>query len=349
MTGKAPRALTALKKYTRLESPGLWRDTPTAQRREVVVAFREATLVLSDPKSEIALSHWSLPAVERLNPGEAPALFAPGEDATETLELEDGDMIAALETVRSAVAGQRPKPGRLRGFLWGGGTVLVLGIGVLWLPDALVRHTATVLPAATRAAIAQAALADVQRLTGSPCTTPLGTFALTALGDRLFGPHNAQILVLRDGLAKSAHLPGGVILIGRQMVEQADGPEVLAGLALIERLRAEMRDPIVPVLHHAGLVATFRLLTSGALPQGALAGYGERLLKSVALPVPDDMALIRFEAAAVPSSPYAYAMDASGEATLALIEGDPLRGLRPEPLMPDGDWVSLQDICAQPE
>ncbi|MFN4156509.1 MAG: hypothetical protein ACK4HF_17835 [Paracoccaceae bacterium] len=337
--------MTALKKYSRLESGGLWRDTPTSQRREVIVAFREATLVLSDPKSESALSHWSLPAIERLNPGETPALFAPGEDAIETLELDDRDMIVALETVRSALAGQRPKPGRLRGGLLGGGTFLVLALGAFWLPDALVKHTASVLPAATRAAIGQAALADVQRLTGSPCTTPLGTFALTALGDNLFGPHRARILILREGVARAAHLPGGTILIGRRVVEDEGGPEVLAGLALMERLRAEARDPILPVLKHAGLTATFRLLTSGILPDSAVAGYGEVLLQERPVAVPDDVALARFRAVGLSTLPYAYAIDPTGEATIGLIEADPLAGLVPEPLMADGDWVSLQDIC----
>ena len=346
MTAKAPRATTALKKYSRLESNGLWRDSPLAQRREVIVAFREATLVLSDPKSGSALSHWSLPAIERVNPGEVPALFAPGTEAIETLELDDRDMISALETVRNSVAGLRPKPGRLRGVLLTSGTLLVLGLGVFWLPDTLIRHTASVLPAATRAAIGQAALADVQRLTGSPCASPLGSFALTELGDRLFGPHRAQILILRDGVTQSAHLPGGTILIGRRMVEDVGGPEVLAGLALMERLRAEARDPILPVLEHAGLTATFRLLTSGTLPDSAVTGYGEGLLQTARAPVPDPIALARFKAAGVASSPYAYAVDPTGESTIALIEADPLAGLVPQPLMADGEWVSLQDICS---
>ncbi|MFN3721922.1 MAG: hypothetical protein ACK4VZ_02665 [Paracoccaceae bacterium] len=346
MTAKAPRAVTALKKYSRLESNGLWRDSPMAQRREVIVAFREATLVLSDPKSGSALSHWSLPAIERLNPGEIPAVFAPGTEAIETLELDDRDMISALETVRNAVAGQGPKPGRLRGFLLGSGTLLVLGLGAFWVPDTLVRHTASVLPAATRAAIGQAALADVQRLTGSPCASPLGSFALTALADDLFGPHRAQILILREGVAQSAHLPGGIILIGRRMIEDVGGPEVLAGLALMERLRAEERDPILPVLEHAGLTATFRLLTSGVLPDSAMAGYGEVLLHKKGVSVPDAKVLARFKEAGVATSPYAYAMDPTGETTISLIEADPLAGFVPEPLMADGEWVSLQDNCS---
>src|SRR5690606_10694329 len=90
--------MTALTKYQKLECTGLWRDAPDAQRREVVVNFGEASLTMSDPRSELALSHWSLPAVERMNPGEMPALYAPGPEADETLELDDPDMIAALET-----------------------------------------------------------------------------------------------------------------------------------------------------------------------------------------------------------------------------------------------------------
>ena len=56
--------------------------------------------------------------------------------------------------------------------------------------------------------------------------------------------------------------------------------------------------------------------------------------------------LARFRTAGLSTTPYAYAIDPTGESTIALIEADPLAGLVPEPLMPDGDWVSLQDICS---
>ena len=82
---------TALAQYQRLESTGLWRETPEAQRRELIVRMGEATLILSDPRSGAVVTHWSLPAVERLNPGVTPALFSPGEDAAETIEIEAGE------------------------------------------------------------------------------------------------------------------------------------------------------------------------------------------------------------------------------------------------------------------
>ena len=52
-----------------------------------------------------------------------------------------------------------------------------------------------------------------------------------------------------------------------------------------------------------------------------------------------------FAQAAVPSSPYAYARDITGETTLGLIEADPMAGRTLEQVLPDRDWVLLQSIC----
>ena len=189
--------MTALVKYDRLESLGLWRDTAQSRGRDVVVAFREATLVLSDPKSDLALSHWSLPAVQRLNPGALPALYAPGADADETLEIDDANMIAALDTVRLALLRRRARPGRLRVLMLSAAMAVTLALGVFWVPYALVRHTASVLPAVSRTEIGRAALAEMTRLTGPPCGTRLGTLAAASMATRLFAPEPATITASR--------------------------------------------------------------------------------------------------------------------------------------------------------
>lgn len=337
--------MTALKKYQKLESPGLWREHPEAQRREVIVNFGEASLVLSDPRTETALTHWSLPAVERMNPGALPALYGPGADAPESLEIDDADMIAALETVRGALASARPRPGRLRGGLLAGATALVIGLGLFWLPGALVVHTAAVVPPATRSVIGALALEDLARIAGSPCSTPLGQRALDGLAARLFGADPPRLIILPGGGALSLHLPGRVVALNRALVEGQDGPEVAAGFALAEAARGELRDPLVPLLHYAGLTATFGLLTTGKLAPEAVAGYGEVILREAPLALDEGALLDRFDAAGVPSSPYAYAIDASGETTLGLIEADPHRNGAPRPILVDGDWISLQAIC----
>ena len=338
--------MTALKKYQRLECGGLWRETPQDQRREVLVRFGDATLVLSDPKSGTAISHWSLPAIERINKGQEPPVFAPGTDASESLELSDPEMIAALGAVRNAVQAATARPGRLRGVLLAGAALAVVAVAVIWLPGALVRHTASVVPPAQRADLGQRALDDLARVTGANCNNQLGLQALAALSGRVFGPVDTPILyVMPEGVDRPLHLPGDVIVLPRRMVEQANGPEAIAGAALVERLHARAKDPIIPMLEHAGLRATLQLLTTAALPDGAFDGYGEVLLRKLPEPLPDSQVLAAFEAAQIPATPYALAMDPDGKTLAGLASGDPYKGLAPSPLIPDESWIALQGIC----
>lgn len=339
--------MTALKKYQKLECSGLWRESAQGQRREVIVNFGETSLVLSDPKRDTALAHWSLPAVTRLNIGTLPALYAPGPDEGETLEIDDSDMIAALETVHAAIRAARPHPGRLRNAILGVVALGVLAVGVFWLPDALVQHTASFLPRTTRVDIGRQALEDLTRLTGQPCKSANGVTALGKLSARLFGADSGvKIMVVRTALPHAQSLPGRMVVLPESLIAEQDGPEAAAGFALAARISAEMEDPMIPLLHHAGIPATFRLLTSGALAEGAVAGYAETLVAAPPPPPSDSILLARFEAAGLSSAPYAYARDPSGETTLALIEADPFSNVVPPALLPDGDWVSLQDICS---
>lgn len=336
--------MTALTKYSRLESTGLWREAPEDQRREVIVRLGEATLMLVDPRSDAVLSHWSLPAVIRLNPGVRPALFTPGQDAEESLELSDDDMVAALRTVQAAVARATPRPGRLRGLMIGSATAAILAAAVWFLPGALTSHTAGVVPAAKRAEIGQAALDDVTRLTGAPCDGEIGLPALARLAERVFGPEDTPILyILPEGLDRPAHLPGGLILLPKSLT-LLQSPDALAGAALAEGEAARRADPMLAILDHAGLKAAFDLLTSGDLPETALKGYGEVLLRATPVPVSDASLVAAFEAAQVPLSPYADWLGTAGGQ--ALKAKDPFKGLIPSPLLPDDDWIALQSVCS---
>lgn len=309
------------------------------------MAFREASLVLSDPRTELPLSHWSLPAIERLNPGETPALYAPGLDAEETLELDDPDMIAALATIRGALRKGTARPGRLRGGILVSATLGILAIGAFFVPDALIRHTAAVLPPATRAQIGNVALSDIARLTGAPCDSILGNRALTLVSERLALTPPLRLVVLREGLAESDILPGNLVLLGLPMLQSATQPEVAAGHALAAVARSQIDDPMLPILRHAGLPATVRLLTTGALPEQALQGYGEAFLTRPRAAVPQEEVIAGFAAARLSSTAFGFALDPSGESSLTLIEADPFRNGSPEPLLTREDWASLQAIC----
>jgi hypothetical protein len=337
--------MTALRKYERLESPGLWRETPEARLREVIVALRSATLILADPKTEAPLTQWSLPALRRLNPLGMPALFAPSEDDGETLEIDDPEMIAALDTVRTTLEHRRAKPGRLRGTLYGSTGVVLLGLAVFWLPGALVDYTANMLPLPTRAQLGQLALQDLTRLTGSPCTTPEGTAALSAMAQRIDPSNPATIRVMREGLTRPAALPGGLVLLPANLLDQSDGPEAVAGYVIAENRYTLGRDPTKSVLRYAGLWATLRLLTSGTMSAQSLQGYGETLLQATEILPSDTDLLSAFKTSGISSQPYALARDPSGATSAQLVRDNPMpRGSDPV-VMEDGAWLSLQAIC----
>lgn len=336
--------MTALKKYQRLECPGIWRETPETEGREVIVSFREASLILSDPATEFAVSHWSLPAVERVNPGKMPAVFSPGKNDPETLEIDDKYMLAALDTVRGALEAARPRPGRLRHWALAGATALVLS-GFFWMPGALVSHAIAVAPEATRVRLGEMALTEMVHLTGAPCADPFGRRAAANLSTRIFRAEPVQIIVVPQGLTRPIHLPNRQILVPRNLVEQQDNPAPLAGYAIAERARAAAVDPLRPLLEHAGVAATLRLLTTGALPQSALDGYAEALVTAAPTEVSDADLLPRFTEAEVPSTPYARAVDPTGATVRGLIDRDPFASQPAPPILPDEDWIGLSTIC----
>lgn len=336
--------MTALSQYQRLECPALWREAPGAQRRDVIVSFGDASLVISD-HNDAALTHWSLAAVERRNPDTLPALFSPGTDSGEELEIEDETMIAAIGTVIAAIERARPRPGRLRQVLLGSALALVIGLLVFWMPGALRRHTIQVVPPTVRTEIGLELLARISRISGPQCHSPAGDRALARLGAWLLPAAAPSPIVLAGNEPVAGHLPGGIVLLNRSVIEDHQDLAVAAGFVLAERARADLNDPLSRMLRATGPIATFRLLTTGTMSDEALDSYARTLIRQRPTAVPPRILLDYFAAAKVPSTPYARAIAPSGENLLPLIEADPMRARDPAPALSDADWVRLQGIC----
>jgi len=339
---------TALSKYQRLEASGLWRADPEAQRIDVIVSVGEATLTITDLRERV-LTHWSLAAIARANPGQRPAVYHPDGDPGETLELttDEVEMIAAIEKLRSAIARQRPRPGRLRLFGVLVSLSAVLALVVFWLPGAARKHALLVVPGVKRLEIGQGLLAQLQRTTGPACRGPGGGAALGALARRLPPRQGAlRLVVVRDGVTGALALPGEVMLVSADLMEDHEEPDVVAGHVIAAHLRAEARDPLDWLLADAGLGASLRLLTTGEVSDEVLRAHAERLLTEPPEPVDPETMLAGFRTWQVRATPYAYALDITGETTLALIEADPFAtGDPPPPILGDSDWLRLQAIC----
>ena len=335
--------MTALRKYARLEATGLWRPDPGAQRREVVVSVGDATLVITDLRDQ-ALTHWSLAAIARANPGEHPAIYHPDGDSSETLELSEDapEMIEAIETLRRAIDRKRPRPGRLRWLGVAASIGLVAAMGIFWLPGALRDHTLRVVPDVKRAALGTALLDRIERISGVACANPRAADALENLSARLLA---GRVVVMPDMPRLSLHLPGDIIVLDARVIEDQEDPDVAGGYILGEIAARDANDPLREMLSYVGLRENFRLITTGFVDASALDSYAEYLMRQPETMPPTEPLLALFARSALHSTPYAYARDPSGETTLSLIEGDPMSGGDATPLLTDPDWLRLQDIC----
>lgn len=309
--------MTVLSKYQRLECPGIWHPAADAQRQDVFVSLGKASLIIKDA-NDTALAHWSLPAVERMNPGTRPALYRPGTDADELLEIADDTMIDAIRTVARALVRARARPGRVRRAVLGASLLAVAALGVWWLPDALTRHTAALMPAGLRGEIGQRLLRELEPYAGQPCTGRDGLAALAVLNDRLLPEGGWSIVVLPGGPAASAHLPGRMILLRRDTMEHAADPSALGDIILREAARLRTRDPMQAMMDAAGAGATFGLLTRGTVTDDTLRAHAARVLVADPVVLPDG----------------------------ALAQERARAGLDPAvPLLGDLAWLRLRGIC----
>ena len=335
-------AETALRQYQRLESLGLWKESEDQQRREVVVSFGAASLVLSDANGK-PLTHWSLAAVRTLRAGVLPALYAPDTDSSEVLEIEDEAMVEAIARIRARIRKSGPHPGRLRWLVAGAMAAVIAILLFVWLPRVSADYAARVMPAAKSEEIGEDLLAEATRLSGQPCLASEATDALHRF-ERWLLPPGGKVHVVDLGARFSSHLPDGQILLNRLLFEEYAGPEVAAGFVLMEHALMQQNNPMRGLFHHIGTRATLSFLANGNLPENALAAYArERLtapmeLPSAALLVP------QFARTDLTVGPFAHALDPTGAATAELIAADPIaQGYAPG--IDDADWITLQSIC----
>ena len=158
-------------------------------------------------------------------------------------------------------------------------------------------------------------------------------------GDRLY--------VLPAGVTFSALLPGRIVLLGRGLIESQDTVDAATGHIIAEQLRNDLADPLLDTLRFAGLRASFELLTTGDLPDGALTGYGEQLLAQVRKPLPDAALLARFAEAGVPIQFYAATRDPSEKSKGNLAQANASQSVAANPIISDSDWVAIQSICSE--
>ena len=328
--------MTALEGLDRLESPGLWRADREAPPRDVHVAVGDAELVIED-RAGAALSHWSLPALVRVNPRGMPACYAPAAGSDEILEIAEPEMVAALDRVMAAVERGRYHPGVLRRLAVGLVAAVLAGALALWLPGALRRQAAVIVPAAQQAEIGRLLLRGLETAAGPACANPLGREALEQFRDRIFPARPVELAVLRDLPRPVVALPGGLLAVSGAILTGQDDPDVAAGHALAAAETPPGATPFEAFLHDMGTLNLARMLLTGEVPRAAVSTHVERLLAEEA-PAPSPQALRpAFAAAGLAWEPFARATGRPA---------DPIAPSRMPPALDDTPWQALREICS---
>jgi hypothetical protein len=210
----------------------------------------------------------------------------------------------------------------------------------------LVRQAQSVVPPVKRSEIGATLLGHIQRVTGQTCRSRLGTQALDELYTKTLGADaGGQVVVVPSGPEVAIYLPGGLIVMNRDLIEDTEDPAVVAGHIIAATAGAREVDPLAALLHESGIGTTFTLLTTSEIDSDTLRSYAETLFANPPARASDETLLDLFTAASIPSSPFAYALDVTGESTIGLIEADPLQGQSGDAMLSDADWISLQGIC----
>lgn len=329
--------MTAIDGLERLETPALWRASGRDPLREVYISIGEAELQVFG-MDEVALSHWSLPAIRRLNPDEVPARYAPGRAAEEELQIDEPEMITALERVLDAVERGKARPGRLRWVLVLGVFVAMIAAGILWLPNMLREQAGRILPPAQREEIGDRLMVELGAVTGPACSTALGDEALQQMKDAVLPDRVLRLRVVQDLPAPALALPGGLLLLSNETLIVQDDPAIAAGHLLATQVSAEAFPPLERFLATMRTDKLIGLLTSGEVPPNAISRHVEGLLLDPPVLADDSVLIPAFAQARLAWTPWA---DATGR--LAPATDD--QPLTLPPPIDDTAWQSLRGIC----
>ena len=335
--------MTALKGYDRLECTGLWRSGPAAQRREVVISFGEATIVLTDMQNR-ALAHWSLAAVDVQKHAGDKATLRPGADSEESLQIADRAMLEALLKVQKAIYRSRPHPGRLRLILAVSSVMITSVVSVLWGPQAVISYASKVLPEVKRIQLGDALALRIGQLAGPYCSSPEGSRTAEKLVARLNTPARLSLSVLPGQRSRPIALPGGKVVLFENMVTAYDDPAVTAGHMLFALAANQNNDPVRLYLEQAGPLISLGLIASNDLSEAQIDQLAKIALSQPAVPAPRTALSNLFAKAEISVSPFARTL--SGAEAQDLTAQDPFPTGSPYPVLADGAWLGLQAICS---
>lgn len=343
--------MTALDRYVRLETTGIWRENSDAPPKEVLVTFGMSTITLTD-FGETPLGHWALAGIQVIGQDGDATIYAMNTEGDETIAIRDTVMVSAIaEVSRGEITPGQPgaRARRRPPYLMLSMAALLL-IGIASVGPGAVRSQAIRMVQGEQASeFGDRMLISLMEIGGGICGSVAGNRALDRIAARLAPADGLvprlRVLGLPDG-APVATLPGRTILLDRATVAEADGPEEIAGWVEI----GLERSPVARLMETVGPVQNLRYVLTGEIGATALAHAADAALTP---PTPAEVAeaIARLERLGIDPALF--------KAALARRDLLPRTGTEDAPaftpaaartrgsgqLLPKQDWAALKAVC----
>ena len=170
------------------------------------------------------LTHWSLGTVEIRETDDERMIYAPDKIGFETLEISDPTMNRAIAKVRKAIRKPKSHRGRIRLLSTLLITLCFCLLAVFWFPSALSDYTTRIVSDAKAREIGARLMPHINQYAGQPCQASGTDFVIRKLEDRLTDTSHNTLFIADMRTQYSTHLPGGIILANRNLVEGFSGP-----------------------------------------------------------------------------------------------------------------------------
>ena len=332
--------------FVRLESLGLWRESPNRPKREIVVQLGDHSVTIIG-KDNTILAHWSLLAVERVNPGRVPGIFTPDPQGEEFVEIADEVMLEALQDWLDDFPRSVPKPKRNYFRIFAAILLLAAVSGIVFFtPTAVIKVAASIATTSLQREVGESVYGHLQQNSKAICESYYGIQALKSLDRRLTGDGRASLRVVNSGIGTTILLPGGITVVDSSQIENADSPEVLAGHIVRARAGGRVLDPFEAFLADAGVIEAISFVVRGKFGENAARNYATSILSGAKeVRIPEDVLLHEFIALEIPTRFYARSIiNTEGRLNL-LLENDPFVGSEYPPVLRDIEWLGLKSIC----
>jgi hypothetical protein len=244
--------MTAIKKYTRLEANGFWKESAKSDQIEVLITFGKTSIILLDYKDN-PLTHWSLSAIKLVSRNQDEVIFSTDLENGESLIITDASMIDSFLLFITKDE-KTPKGSKFLYYFIITSLMILTTLFVLFLPSKIRSSTESIISQAHESQLVEPFIDNHIKKYGSVCSSPQTKKILKSILTAMTNvPSNLTLKIVRYQKINALHLPGGTILVSNTFLKNSSNERNLVELIEQELLKASNRKPLEKLINEQNL------------------------------------------------------------------------------------------------